>query len=84
MAGGARLFFHLVPEEEGLGRVRLYNPTLGFGAEVTWTKDTLPIMAQWKCMRSGGICAGHRAHQFLCHGPQRRAGKRHHRPAAAL
>lgn len=53
-----QVFFHLVPEEEGLGRVRLYNPTLGFGAEVTWTKDTLPIMAQWKCMRSGEYVLG--------------------------
>ena len=54
-----QVYFHLEPDsDDGLGWVRLYNPLLGFGAEVTWTKDTLPIMTQWKCMRSGEYVLG--------------------------
>ena len=53
-----QVYFHQVPADQGLGRVELYNPGLGFGAEVTWTKDTLPVLAQWKCMRSGEYVLG--------------------------
>lgn len=38
--------------------VRLKNPELGIKAELTWSLDTLPILAQWKNMRSGDYVLG--------------------------
>ena len=45
-------------EENGFGRVRAENPDLGFGAEVRWSLGSLPVLAQWKCMRSGEYVLG--------------------------
>ena len=57
-ADGAQeqVFFHEQPA--GTGWVRLENPELGFGAQVTWSQETLPVLAQWKCMRSGEYVLG--------------------------
>lgn len=33
--------------------VVLVSPTLGVKATLTWTADTLPVLSQWKSMRSG-------------------------------
>lgn len=79
-----QVYFHQVPADQGLGRVELYNPGLGFGAEVTWTKDTLPGAGSVEVYAQRRICAGYRAHQLVYYGPQCRAGEWHHRYAAAL
>lgn len=54
------LFFHTVKDkkEGGLACVRLENPTVGIGATVKFSTDTLPVMAQWRCMRSGEYVLG--------------------------
>ena len=57
MDGAAeQVFFHEPPA--GDGWVCLENPELGFGARVSWSQDTLPVLAQWKCMRSGEYVLG--------------------------
>jgi len=53
-----QVFFHKVPGEDGFGQVRAENPELGFGAEVRWSLGSLPVLAQWKCMRSGEYVLG--------------------------
>ena len=47
------LFFH-----EGLEEVVLENKPLGIGAKVKWTKDNLPVMIEWKSMKSGEYVLG--------------------------
>ena len=37
---------------------RLTNPELGICAQVSWSLDTLPILAQWKNMKSGDYVLG--------------------------
>ncbi len=37
---------------------RLKNPEIGITAEVSWSLDTLPILAQWKNMKSGDYVLG--------------------------
>lgn len=50
------VFFHDLPEETPT--VVLKNPVLNIGASVTASKDTLPVLAEWKCMRSGDYVLG--------------------------
>lgn len=45
-----RVFYHLTKEDFS---VRLKNPRLGINMEMTWSADTLPILAEWRCMSSG-------------------------------
>ncbi|MBQ3402543.1 MAG: DUF4432 family protein [Synergistaceae bacterium] len=45
-------------EMESEAFVRLKNPELGITAEITWSLDTLPILAQWKNMNSGNYVLG--------------------------
>ncbi len=45
-------------EMESEPYVRLKNPDLGLCAEVSWSLDTLPILAQWKNMKSGDYVLG--------------------------
>ena len=54
------LFFHTSKDkgEKKLACGRLENPELGIGATVKYSVDTLPIMAQWRCMRSGEYVLG--------------------------
>lgn len=47
------LFFH-----EGLDAVTLENKPLGIGAKLKWTNDTLPVMIEWKSMKSGEYVLG--------------------------
>ena len=50
-----QVFFN---EMESEPYVRLKNPELGLCAEVSWSLDTLPILAQWKNMASGDYVLG--------------------------
>lgn len=45
-------------EMESEPYARLKNPDLGLCAEVSWSLDTLPILAQWKNMKSGDYVLG--------------------------
>lgn len=51
-----QVFFHQQPQ--GTGWARMENPELGFGVQASWSQDTLPVLAQWKCMRSGEYALG--------------------------
>lgn len=53
-----QVFFHTIDPREGTGWIRLENPAIGVGAQVEWSLDTLPVLAQWKCMRSGEYVLG--------------------------
>ena len=48
-----RVYFNEVRPAGEDPRARLINRRLGIGAELSWSLDTLPILSQWKCMRSG-------------------------------
>lgn len=50
-----QVFFN---EMENEAFARLVNPELGITAEVSWSLDTLPILAQWKNMKSGDYVLG--------------------------
>ncbi len=50
-----RVFFH---EMESDYRVRLVNPALGVSMNISWSGDTLPILAQWRSMASGDYVLG--------------------------
>lgn len=50
-----QVFFN---EMESEPYARLRNPELGITAEVSWSLDTLPILAQWKNMKSGDYVLG--------------------------
>lgn len=45
-------------EMESEPYARLKNPEIGLCAEVSWSLDTLPILAQWKNMKSGDYVLG--------------------------
>lgn len=45
-----RVYFN---EIFGDPHVVLHNPDVGIQCDLTWSLDTLPIVSQWKCMRSG-------------------------------
>lgn len=50
-----QVFFN---EMETEAFARLKNPELGISAELSWSLDTLPILAQWKNMKSGDYVLG--------------------------
>ncbi len=50
-----QVFFH---EMESEAFVRLKNPELGITAEISWSLDTLPILAEWKNMTSSDYVLG--------------------------
>ena len=50
-----QVFFN---EMESEPYARLKNPELGIMAEVSWSLETLPILAQWKNMKSGDYVLG--------------------------
>lgn len=50
-----QVFFN---EMESEPYARLTNPELGICAQVSWSLDTLPILAQWKNMKSGDYVLG--------------------------
>ena len=50
-----QVFFN---EMENEPSARLVNPELGITAELSWSLDTLPILAQWKNMNSGNYVLG--------------------------
>lgn len=49
-----RVFFHKLPEY----RAALENPALGVEMSMTWSGETLPILAQWRSMASGDYVLG--------------------------
>ncbi|MHB1483411.1 MAG: aldose 1-epimerase family protein [Saccharofermentanales bacterium] len=54
-----QVFFHLLEGDvDGNGSVRVVNPHLQMKAEMKYSLDTLPILAQWKSMKSGDYVLG--------------------------
>ena len=51
-------FHHTVPSVEGVCTVRAENPVLGIGFRLCWRADTLPLLVQWRCLRSGDYVLG--------------------------
>ena len=51
-------FHHLKTNEEGWAAVRLENKPLGIAAELSWEKELLPILTEWKSVRSGEYVLG--------------------------
>ena len=50
-----RVFFHLMKEDFS---ATLKNPALGMQMTISWSGDTLPILAQWRSMASGDYVLG--------------------------
>lgn len=53
-----QVYFHDIPEKDGLASLRVVNPWLHIGCEIACDKETLPLMVEWKCMRSGDYALG--------------------------
>lgn len=52
-------FFHdIVPSAEGLCEIKLENQSLGIGVRLSYDKRTLPILTQWKSLRTGEYVLG--------------------------
>jgi hypothetical protein len=52
-------FFHdVMPSPGGLSEIKLENPVLGIGVRLAYDKSTLPILTQWKSLRSGEYVLG--------------------------
>lgn len=54
------LFTHTIEDAHrgGMSYVVMENPDLGIGVKLGYKTDTLPVMAQWRCMRSGEYVLG--------------------------
>ena len=50
------VFFHFPNDENP--KVRLFNPNLSISAEIQYERSRLPVLTQWKCMRSGDYALG--------------------------
>jgi len=50
------VFFH-DPADKDV-RVVLENKPIGIKAELSWNRDELPILSQWRCMRAGDYALG--------------------------
>lgn len=54
-----QVFFHsLKPDDNGRCSIRLENPALGIGTYLHYDKTNLPILTQWKSLRSGEYVLG--------------------------
>ena len=51
-------FHHLAPEKDGFSHVLLKNPEVGFGVELAYESQYLPILTEWKSVRSGEYVLG--------------------------
>jgi len=47
-----QVYFHVVNHPSSVARAAVLNRDLGFGVSITYSADTLPILVQWKSMRS--------------------------------
>ena len=52
------VYFHDIPAKDGYRTVIAENPDLRIGVAMRYSADTLPILAEWKCMRSGEYVLG--------------------------
>ena len=54
------VFFNTDPQadSDGMATITLENAALGIGAHLRYSLDTLPVMAHWRCMRSGEYVLG--------------------------
>jgi len=50
------VFFHTPAEKDVT--VKLSNPALGISAKVSYDREQLPVLGQWKCMMSGDYALG--------------------------
>jgi hypothetical protein len=53
-----RVFFHDLPKDEKTAKLKALNASLGIGAALSWTSDTLPHLIEWKSMRSSDYVLG--------------------------
>ena len=54
-----QVFFHLLDgDNDKKGTVRVINPNLKMAAEIKYPLDTLPILVEWKSMKSGDYALG--------------------------
>ncbi|MBE6870345.1 MAG: DUF4432 family protein [Ruminococcaceae bacterium] len=51
-------FFHVVKGDDGFAEAKVENPSLGFGISLKYSVDTLPVLTEWKSMRSGDYALG--------------------------
>ena len=52
------LFFHTIPAKNNISSISLENPDLEIGVKISWSADTLPVMIEWKSMKSGEYVLG--------------------------
>ena len=60
------VFFHIPKEERP--KVTLTNKQLGISAEISYSAKQLPVLAQWKCMKSGDYALGIEPSTNFIHG----------------
>jgi len=61
-----QVFFHLPDDRDA--KVSLLNPKLGIRAIINYDTSNLPVLTQWKCMRSGDYALGIEPGTSFLHG----------------
>jgi len=51
-------YHHWLPAEDGYCSLSAMNQALGIGLKIRYKADTLPILVQWRCLRSGDYVLG--------------------------
>lgn len=51
-------YHHTLPPVDGSCTVKAENTRLGMGFQLRWRADTLPLLVQWRCLRSGDYVLG--------------------------
>ena len=51
-------YHHTLPAVDGYCTVKAENAALGIGFQLRWRADTLPLLVQWRCLRSGDYVLG--------------------------
>ena len=51
-------FREVTPDEDGWCTIKAENPHLGIGAAISYEKALLPVLCEWKSMRSGDYALG--------------------------
>lgn len=53
-----RVFFHEIDGAKDGFWAKLENPALGSSMTLSWSGETLPVLAQWRCMAAGDYVLG--------------------------
>jgi hypothetical protein len=51
-------FYHILPAPDGYCALRAENAAIGVGLRLRYRADTLPLLVEWRCLKSGDYVLG--------------------------